>query len=78
MYFFIESFSLQKMLAEGLEYCNIFISCFDSHSDGTHPLVSKRCNATFLQSSELIYFLDGLIHFQQIFIFGELFLWLWK
>ncbi len=37
--------SLQKMLIDGLEwcgllvdYCDVFISCLDSHSDGTHSL----------------------------------------
>ncbi len=57
------SFWLHKMLTDGLEwcgllvdYCDVFISCLDSHSDGTHslqtvedPLLSKCCNATFLQ-----------------------------
>ncbi len=35
----------------GVDYCDVFISCLDSHSDGTHslPLVSKWWNATFLQ-----------------------------
>ncbi len=35
-----------KMLIDGLEWCgllvdscNVFISCFDSHSDGTHSLL---------------------------------------
>ncbi len=47
----------------GLLWC--FISCLDSHSDGTHShsLVSKWCNATFLQiwrGSKLIYILDDL------------------
>ncbi len=39
------SFSLHKMLIAGLETCglmvdncNVFISCLDSHSDGTHSL----------------------------------------
>ncbi len=38
-------FSLHKMLIDGLElcgllvdYCDVFISCLDSHSDGTHSL----------------------------------------
>ncbi len=42
------SFSLHKMLIDGLEwcgllvdYCDVFISCLDSHSDGTHSLQSK-------------------------------------
>ncbi len=39
------SFSLHKMLIDELEwcgllvdYCDVFISCLDSHSDGTHSL----------------------------------------
>ncbi len=39
------SFWLHKMLTDGLEwygllvdYCGVFISCLDSHSDGTHSL----------------------------------------
>ncbi len=38
-------FSLHKMLNDGLDlcelledYCDVFISCLDSHSDGTHSL----------------------------------------
>ncbi len=50
-----------------VDYCDVFISCLDSHSDGTHslqsnPLVSKWWNATFLQiwaRNKLIYILDG-------------------
>ncbi len=25
----------------GVDYCDVFISCFDSHSDGTHSLQSE-------------------------------------
>ncbi len=39
------SFSLHKTIIDGLEwcgllvdYCDVFISCLDSHSDGTHSL----------------------------------------
>ncbi len=55
----LEKFSIQSP---------VFISCLDSHSDGTHstaedPLVSKWCNTTFLQicsnEEKLIYILDG-------------------
>ncbi len=65
------TFSLLKMLIDRLDwcglivdYCDVFISCLDSHSDGTHslPLVIKLCNATFLQiwwRNKLIY-MDGL------------------
>ncbi len=38
-------FPLQKILVDGLkslrllmDYCDVFISCLDSHSDGTHSL----------------------------------------
>ncbi len=44
------SFCLLKMLTDGLEwcgllvdYCDVFISCLDSHSDGTHSLQSIHC-----------------------------------
>ncbi len=33
-----------------VDYCDVFISCLDSHSDGTHShLLMYVCNATFLQ-----------------------------
>ncbi len=37
------SFSLHKLLIDVLtgclvDYCDVFISCLDSHSDGTHTL----------------------------------------
>ncbi len=36
-----------------MDYCDVFISCLKSHSDGTHSLqselVSKLCNAKFIQ-----------------------------
>ncbi len=44
---FLQTFSfwLYKTLTDGLEwcgllvdYCDVFISCLDSHSDGTHSL----------------------------------------
>ncbi len=44
-FFHLMSFSHNKMLTEGLESCgllvdccDVFISCLDSHSDGTHSL----------------------------------------
>ncbi len=44
------SFCLLKMLIDGLEscgllvdYCDVFISCLDSHSDGTHSLQRIHC-----------------------------------
>ncbi len=44
------SFCLLKMLTDGLEwcgllvdYCDVFISCLDSHSDGTHSLQRIHC-----------------------------------
>ncbi len=57
------------MLIDGLELwglfvdnCDVFISCWDSHSDGIHSLhwCASVENSKFLQiSSELIYILDG-------------------
>ncbi len=54
-----------------VDYCDVFISCLDSHSDwhpftADDPLVSKWWNATFLQicsdeeTNKLIYILDDL------------------
>ncbi len=44
------SFSLHKMLIDGLEmcgllvnYCDVFVSCLDSYSDGTYSLQSIHC-----------------------------------
>ncbi len=44
------SFCLLKMLTDGLDwcgllvdYCDVFISCLDSYSDGTHSLQSIHC-----------------------------------
>ncbi len=52
--FLTNSFPHKKLI--DVQDCDVFISCLDSHSDGTHSLqskstslVSKFCNATFLQ-----------------------------
>ncbi len=49
------------MLTDGLEwcgllvdYCDVFISCLDSHSDGTHSLQSIHCWAS-----------DAMLHFSK-------------
>ncbi len=48
-------FTLQDLMDwSHVDYCDVFISCLNSHSDGTHSLqsespVTKRCNANFLQ-----------------------------
>ncbi len=47
MYLFIIKMQLfiLKMLIDGLEcvdYCDVFISCLDSYSDGTHSLQRIR------------------------------------
>ncbi len=80
------SFSLHKMLIAGLEccgvlvdFCDVFISCLDSHSDGTHPLqsihwwasdgmihFSKPDEETNSSTSWMAW---GWLHFQHIFIF---------
>ncbi len=58
---FFGFFCLLKMLTDGLEwwgllvdYCDVFISCLDSHSDGTHSLQRIHCWAS-----------DGMIHFSK-------------
>ncbi len=38
----------------GVDYCNVFISCLDSHSDGTHSLQSIHCWDT-----------DAMLHFSK-------------
>ncbi len=83
------SFSLHKTLTDGLErcgllvdYCDVFISCLGSHSDGTHSLqriqwwasdvmlhFSKSDEETNLRRKQT-YLGWGWGHFQQIFIFG--------
>ncbi len=46
----LKCFSLHKMLIDGLElcgvlvdYCDVFISSLDSHSEGTHSLQRIHC-----------------------------------
>ncbi len=55
------SFSLLQMLTDGLEwcgllvdYCDVFIHCLDSHSDGTHSLQKIHWWAS-----------DGMLHFSK-------------
>ncbi len=70
------SFCLLQMLTDGLEwcgllvdYCDVFISCLDSHSDGTHSLQSIHCWA----SDAMTHFSkwrNKLINILEIFIFG--------
>ncbi len=61
-----------------MDYC-VFISCLDSHSDGTHSLqtVSQWYNVTFLQicpdeetNSSTSWMAWGWVHYQQVVIFG--------
>ncbi len=55
----LTSFSLHKTLIDGLQwcgllvdYCDVFIRCLDSHSDGTHLLQRIHCWAS-----------DVMVHF---------------
>ncbi len=57
----VKMFWLHKMLIDGLEwcgllvdYCDVFISCLDSHSDGTHSLQRIHQWAS-----------DGMLHFSK-------------
>ncbi len=73
---FLKNMQLHKTLTDGLEscgllvdYCDVFFQLFGlsfwQHPfTAVDPLVSKWCNATFLQmlwwKNKLIYILDGL------------------
>ncbi len=57
-------FLLHKILIDGLEscgllvdYCDVFISCLDSHSDGTHSLQSIHWWANYI-----------MLHFSESFL----------
>ncbi len=63
LFFFLQThtFCLLQMLTDGLErfgllvdYCDVFISCLDSHSDGTHSLQIIHWWAS-----------DGMLHFSK-------------
>ncbi len=62
------AFGFSRCLTDGLEwcgllvdYCDVFISCLDSHSDGTHSLQRIHCYISpNLMKNNLIYILDGL------------------
>ncbi len=58
---FIKNSFLLHKLSDGLEscgllvdYCDVFISCLDSHSDGTHSLQRIHCLAR-----------DGMLNFSK-------------
>ncbi len=74
---------LHKMLTDGLEwcgllvdYCDVFISCLDSHSDGTHSgsIVKQVMNAEFLQICSHDETAYGWVNFSKCSFLGELFL----
>ncbi len=63
----------------GVDYCDVFISCLDSHSDGTHSLQRIRWwasdavrhfskSAWMKKQTYLMCILDGM-NFMHIFIF---------
>ncbi len=70
------------MLTDGLEwcgllvdYCDVFISCLDSHSDGTHSLQSIHCWDTdaethFYKPDEETNSSESGVIFSQLFSFG--------
>ncbi len=81
------SVSLNKVLIDGLEwcgllvdYCDVFNSCLDSHSDGTHSLQRIHCWASgvmlspnplwWRKNSSTSWMTWGQVHSQLIFIFG--------
>ncbi len=70
-----------------VDYCDVFISCLDSHSDGTHSLqmiywwtsdgmlrFSKSDEETNSSTSWTAW---GWVKFQPIVMLGELFLYWW-
>ncbi len=73
------------LLIDGLDYCDVFISCLDSHSDGTHSLQRIHCWASDgmlnLSKSVLIKkqthlhlgWPEGMHIFSKISFLGELF-----
>ncbi len=85
------SVSFHKTLIDGLEwcrllvdYCDVFISCFNSHSDGTHSLqrihwwarvvILKFSKSVSMRKQIHIYLVScmtwGWVNLQQIFIFA--------
>ncbi len=75
------SFWLIKMLWTGVvDYCNVFISCLDSHSDGTHSLQGIHWGGSDVMlnfskydeetNSSTFWMIWGWAHCQQIFILG--------
>ncbi len=80
-------FSPHKMLTDRLEwcgllvgYCDVFISCSDSHSDGTHSLqrihwlesdemLLDKCIQMKKQTPLHLWVAWGWVHFHKIFIF---------
>ncbi len=86
------SFSLHKTLTDGLEWCgllvdywDVFISCLDSHSDGTHSLqrihwwasdVILNYSKSDEESNSSTYWMAwGRVHFQQIFSYYSFKTW---
>ncbi len=83
------SFSLPKTLTDGRNlressWC-FFISCFDSHSDGTHSLqmtIGELCDVCYISpnlftwktNSSISWMAWGWVQFQQILFLGELYL----
>ncbi len=69
--------AIQDVDESGLlvDYCDDFISCFDSHSDGTHSLQrihwwASDPNFQICSDEETNSSASWMAHFQQIFIFG--------
>ncbi len=71
-------FSLHEMLIVGLElyellvdYCDVFINCLDSHSDGRHSLQRIHWWAIdVMLNVSKSWIAWGYVHFEEIFIFG--------
>ncbi len=69
----------------GVDYCDVFISCLDSHSDGTHSLQRIHCwtsdgmlhfSTSVAETNSFTSWMAwGWGHFQQIFLFVSVSLW---
>ncbi len=75
----VKHFRIDRLESCGLpvDYCDVFIICLDSHSDGTHSLLTIHWWASndislnlFWWRNKLIYILDAL----RVSTLGELFL----
>ncbi len=84
--FLLQKTLIDELKLDYLDYCDVSISCLDSHSDGTHSLKrmhwwASDCNAKLLQicsdkQTNLHFYISESLragNIKHIFILGELF-----